>query len=265
MVVVIMLTRREKENDRLDIAHKLFDVRLKGKLHLAPIGKNPQRILDLGTGTGIWAIEMGDKYPSAEILGNDLSPIQPRWVPPNVRFEVDDIESDWAYSEKFDYIHCRCLASALKDWPNLIRQSFEHTKPGGWVEFQDLDITWTSPDGSLKDSSSIYKANREFISASKKMGMEPSPGPKLEAWVKEAGFTNVVHERMAMPIGTWPADKTLKEVGAWNYLQYMEGLEGFFLALFTRVLDYTPEEVKLFMAQVRKDSKDPKIHAMYHL
>ncbi len=56
-----------------------------------------------------------------------------------------------------------------------------------------------------------------------------------------------------------------KEVGAWNYLQYMEGLEGFFLALFTRVLDYTPEEVKLFMDQVRKDSKDPKIHAMYHL
>jgi methylase of polypeptide subunit release factors len=30
-----------------------------GQLHLAPIGENPQRILDIGTGTGIWAIEMG--------------------------------------------------------------------------------------------------------------------------------------------------------------------------------------------------------------
>ena len=43
----------QKENERLDIAHKLFEVRLNGRLHLAPIGPNPQRILDLGTGTGI--------------------------------------------------------------------------------------------------------------------------------------------------------------------------------------------------------------------
>jgi methylase of polypeptide subunit release factors len=35
------------------------------KLHSAPI-KDPQRILDIGTGTGIWAMEMGDKFPNAE-------------------------------------------------------------------------------------------------------------------------------------------------------------------------------------------------------
>ena len=39
--------------------HKLVEVSLGGKLHLAPISKDPQRILDIGTGTGIWAIEMG--------------------------------------------------------------------------------------------------------------------------------------------------------------------------------------------------------------
>jgi methylase of polypeptide subunit release factors len=31
---------------------------LQGKLHLAPLD-NPQEVLDLGTGTGIWAIEFG--------------------------------------------------------------------------------------------------------------------------------------------------------------------------------------------------------------
>lgn len=31
---------------------------LDGKLNIAPI-KNPQRVLDLATGTGIWAIEFG--------------------------------------------------------------------------------------------------------------------------------------------------------------------------------------------------------------
>lgn len=48
------------------------------KLFLAPIN-NPKRILDIGTGTGIWAIEMGDEYPDAQIIGTDLAPTQPTW------------------------------------------------------------------------------------------------------------------------------------------------------------------------------------------
>lgn len=50
-----------------------------GKLFLAPLGPKPGRILDIGTGTGIWAIDVGDEYPSAEIIGTDLSPTQPSW------------------------------------------------------------------------------------------------------------------------------------------------------------------------------------------
>jgi ubiquinone/menaquinone biosynthesis C-methylase UbiE len=61
-------------------------------LHFAPFDekKPPTRVLDVGTGTGIWCIQMGDMYPSADILGIDISPIQPREVPLNVRFMVDD-------------------------------------------------------------------------------------------------------------------------------------------------------------------------------
>ena len=53
------IDRQQKESDRLDIMHKLTEVSLGGKLNLAPVPSNPQRILDIGTGTGIWAIEMG--------------------------------------------------------------------------------------------------------------------------------------------------------------------------------------------------------------
>jgi methylase of polypeptide subunit release factors len=63
--------------------HESFLMLLNGELHAAPI-KNPQRILDVGTGTGIWAIDAADKYPSAEVIGTDISPIQPGWVPPNL-------------------------------------------------------------------------------------------------------------------------------------------------------------------------------------
>jgi SAM-dependent methyltransferase len=68
---------------------------LQGQLHKAPI-ENPRRILDIGTGTGIWAIDMADRYPSSKVHGIDLSPIQPKWVPSNCRFTVDDAEGDWS-------------------------------------------------------------------------------------------------------------------------------------------------------------------------
>ena len=87
---------------------------------------NPQSILDIGTGTGIWAIEMGDLYPSAQIIGTDLSPIQPQWVPPNVQFEVDDAELEWLYPKaSFDMIHARSLGGSLRDWPKFLERSFE--------------------------------------------------------------------------------------------------------------------------------------------
>jgi 2-polyprenyl-3-methyl-5-hydroxy-6-metoxy-1,4-benzoquinol methylase len=71
----------EGEKDRLDIYHRFFAVARKEKLHSAPITPNYDlRILDLGTGTGIWAIDMADKYfnDRAEVTGLDLVNIQPR-------------------------------------------------------------------------------------------------------------------------------------------------------------------------------------------
>ena len=72
-----MVPNDELENDRLDFQHAIFQRTLGGKLHLAPIPKDVQNVLDVGTGTGIWAIDFADEYPSARVIGTDLSPIQP--------------------------------------------------------------------------------------------------------------------------------------------------------------------------------------------
>ncbi|CZR69130.1 uncharacterized protein PAC_19030 [Phialocephala subalpina] len=109
----------ESEQDREDMTHALV-TSFCHRLHFAPIGINPQNILDMGTGTGIWGI--ANQYPSANVLGIDLSPIQPSWVPPNVRFMVDDVESLWLYPrDHFDYIHSRHMVMAIRDWPKLMR------------------------------------------------------------------------------------------------------------------------------------------------
>jgi hypothetical protein len=46
-----------------DLQHQLFYLTFDGKLVLAPISKHPQHVLDVGTGTGIWAIDFGADNP----------------------------------------------------------------------------------------------------------------------------------------------------------------------------------------------------------
>jgi SAM-dependent methyltransferase len=119
------LPNDDAEQDRLDMMHHIYNMMLGGNLYLAPLPKEIYRILDIGTGTGIWAIDIGDTFPSAQVIGIDLSPIQPTWVPPNVQFIVDDAESDWMFSEdSFDYIHIRGLLGSIKDWPKLLKQCY---------------------------------------------------------------------------------------------------------------------------------------------
>jgi hypothetical protein len=80
----------ERERERLDMQHAMQSMLLNGKLFWSPIGPAPQKVLDLGTGTGsafdasrdkytvltilrgIWAIDMADMYPSAEVTGGKL-------------------------------------------------------------------------------------------------------------------------------------------------------------------------------------------------
>ena len=70
---------------------------------------------------------MGDIYPSAEVIGTDLSPIQSSWVPPNVKFYVDDAESEWLdATDTLDLVHARHMCMAIKDWPKFLGQAFRY-------------------------------------------------------------------------------------------------------------------------------------------
>jgi len=129
-----------------------------GRLFYAPIDESPQKIVDLGTGTGIWAIEgkrlneplflttttstrsrvtkltnysciVGDLFPSAEVTGLDLSPIQPVWVPPNVKFLVDDVEDTWLNGDNIDFVHMRNMIPILSSPVALLKQVFEYVLP----------------------------------------------------------------------------------------------------------------------------------------
>ncbi|GME62431.1 Methyltransferase type 11 [Neofusicoccum parvum] len=252
----------EEEQDRLDMFHEVCRMLTGGVIAFAPFRKDG-RILDLGTGTGIWAIDAGDSWPAATVLGNDLSPIQPRWTPPNVKFEVDDIEAEWAYSAPFDLIHSRYMVCSISDWPKLVRQAFKFTKPGGYAEFQDWNIVPTSDDGTATEDNKIIQLQKLVVEATRKIGKEPIPGPQLKGWMEEAGYVDVTERIFKMPLGTWPKDKNLKHTGAASLLSYLDGLEAMTYGLLPPVLGWKIEEVQVLLAEVRKEARRKDVHMYY--
>ncbi|RAH55966.1 TAM domain methyltransferase [Aspergillus piperis CBS 112811] len=254
----------QPEQDRLDMVHHIFYRLINNRLFLAPLNPDGKRILDIGTGTGIWAIQMGDEYPNVEqIVGNDLSPIQPSWVPPNVKFVVDDVEKDWMESAPYDYIHCRYMAGSIRDWPRLIQQCYENLKPGGWLELQESVNTLYSEDESLKADSYMVKMMDGLKEACLKIGQTMDPAPEFEKWVGEAGFGAVHTMKFKLPIGSWPKDARLKECGSFMRVNFVEGVEGFTAALFGDVLGWEQSDIEELNAGVKRESLRKDIHPIF--
>ncbi|KAL1980063.1 hypothetical protein VTN96DRAFT_4682 [Rasamsonia emersonii] len=259
-----LIPNDEEESDRLDMIHEMMLETMNRKLFLAPIGSSPQRVLDIGTGTGIWVMDFADQFQSAEVYGIDLSPTQPTFVPPNVKFIVDDFEDEWVYENQqgFDFIHARYLAGSVKDFPRLLKQAYKWTAPGGWVEFQDWDTNMYSEDGSTKGTS-IEQYYRATIDGFTNAGYVASPGPRLEQWFREAGFQDIHVQKYRIPIGAWPKDKYYKTLGTWNLLQAETGFEAAALAVLTRHEKWSPEEVNVLVAKTRSDVRNPNIHPLF--
>ena len=65
--------------------------------------------MDIGTGAGQWAIEVAGEYPDAEVIGTDISPVQP-WAdaPENCRFRVESLLDGLCFDTgSLDLVNCR--------------------------------------------------------------------------------------------------------------------------------------------------------------
>jgi len=246
-----------------DIIHHAITLALDGALFKAPLKDDIQRVLDVGTGSGIWAIDFADQFPTAEVIGTDISPSQPTWVPPNLKFEIDDATQEWTYPENhFDYIHMRYLFGSIADWPKLLKQTYRACKPGGWVESFEASCVYKSDDGSLKEGSPMDQWGKVFVEAGNKFGrpFDVVGDGVVKAAYEEAGFKDAQVWTFKCPIGGWPADGHLREIGHFALMGIDVDLEGWILFIWTAVMGWSKEEVTVYVAHLRKQLRDRRVH-----
>ncbi|KAK6071247.1 methyltransferase domain-containing protein [Seiridium cupressi] len=255
-----MLPVDENELDRLDIMHKFHTVARRddayGGLHEAPISSPSPRVLDLGCGTGIWAIDMADRYQYGKVIGLDLNYTQPESIPATLEFRRQDIEEPhWGLEpDSFDLVHVQMLAGSITNWPALYQNIYRHLKPGtGMIEHVEINFDPQSNDSSLPPDSRLRLWFNEMRSAYEQARRPIVLEPSTETWLKQAGFEDIKRNIKEIPYHPWPSSEHQKEVGRWFNLGMVHGIEAMSMAPLTRHRNYTKEQVTALLAEVKRE------------
>ncbi|PYH83551.1 S-adenosyl-L-methionine-dependent methyltransferase [Aspergillus uvarum CBS 121591] len=140
------LHRNYHSSARLNAQNHLWKDALGYSLHPC-IGLTPDsapRIADIGTGTGIWMMDVKREYPAAQIDGFDISFAQcppPEWLPDGVRLRELDLYEPLPTELEgiYDVVHLRLFFVVIRnDDPGpVLRNMLRMLKPGGWLQWSE--------------------------------------------------------------------------------------------------------------------------------
>jgi SAM-dependent methyltransferase len=225
--------------------HQVFLFLLKSQLTSVPL-TSPTKILDIGTGTGDWVIGIGEAFPDAEAIGTDLSAIQPSAVPPNVFFEIFDVEDedDWTYpQDHFDLVHFRNMAGSFRSWDKMYKRTFTHLKPGGWIEVVDFDDQSARFAKYFQKGSEMHNWYIALGEASVRSGKDAGVAHLDPERLSACGFVDVKVTLHELPIGVWPEEPEVRSTAKLWLVACLAGFESVSLRLLTRHLGWEADEV----------------------
>ncbi|KAF5005150.1 hypothetical protein FDECE_8407 [Fusarium decemcellulare] len=249
----------DQQIQSMDLTHHYLTLLLDNELFLAPMEPNKiQRVLDVGTGS-----EFADRYSGVEVTGTDLlSPCQPQWVPPNVRFEIDDATQSWSWNDNhFDFVHIRYLFGAIKDWTALFKEAYRCCAPGGWVQSVEADIKFHSDDSTIDLEPAFETFWKLFDDGGKILGNSFFVHDLQKEGFEDVGFEDVRTVDYKFPVGGWPKDPKLAEIGRFVKLTLENDMEGYTLMMWHDVVQWLKDEYEVFLMSLRKAIRNPKVHS----
>ena len=126
---------------------------------------------------------------------------------------------------------------------------------------QDVLIPYEADDETLTEDNPLRRFSQLCADAGKVAGRPFDLPPKYKDYLQRAGFVDIVERRLKWPLNQWPKDPHYKQLGYWTYENLSTGIEGILMALFTRFLGWTKEDVLIAAMQFREALRDRRTHA----
>ncbi|KAK4465270.1 S-adenosyl-L-methionine-dependent methyltransferase [Cladorrhinum samala] len=255
----------EDEVERLVYQHQVFNMMFENRLIFPPI-QRPRRILECGSGSGAWAIEVAEEYPECEVIGIDINPYPvPEDIPPNLDFQVDDLNSPSTFpSNYFDLVNSRMMAAGIHGnrWSNYMSDILRVLRPGGWCQMVEIYFNAQSDNGTLTENHALQMWSQNYMQS-----LQPYKDPRaplrLQSLMTQAGFVEVESRLLRLPLSGWPTDPREQEIGAANRPNVHRLLSALALYPFSQGLNMSNTEFQLLVAQARSEADNPAFKAYF--
>ncbi len=99
-----------------------------------------------------------------------------------------------------------------------------------------MSIQFKSDDPPLPEDHIMARWSKVFLEAGERLGKTFRIANMSKDLMIKAGFEDVVEKTMKLPLGDFMDDPKMKEVGRWNLLYTIQGLEGWALMLLSKVM-----------------------------
>lgn len=126
----------------------------------------------------------------------------------------------------------------------------------------DIFMPFLSDDGTLDGTALKTWTSRQIIACAA-LGMDTRSSSHYKEWLIEIGFEDVHEARYKWPVGSWPKDPKLKQMGKLTMINFLTGIEGFTTRLWTSVLGMPIDDVMDYLDLVREDIHNPRIHSYW--
>lgn len=140
---------------------------------------------------------------------------------------------------------------------------FRHIKPGGFLELQETYAKICCDDNTLSPDSPMVGWFTLIEKAAAASGRAFEDCSKFKHQLANAGFEDIREKFFKLPFNSWPKDQKMKDIGRHQCVNNMEGLEGWSMALFTRVLGWEQQQVLDYLVNVKKELKNRSVHAYW--